>query len=110
MGAVTTEQRGALVNWASRKPKIRRVMLFGSRVKGTHREESDLDIAVELEPGEDSNATLAVWMDVSEPWKAELESFLPFPIDLQWRDVDGTTTYIDQGLSDACEPIYENAS
>ncbi len=110
MGAVTASQLDSLVQWASGKPRIRRVTLFGNRVKGTYREDSDLDIAVELEPGDDSNATLAVWMHFSDMWKKELESFLPFPVDLQWRDVDGTTTYIDKGLSDACEPIYEKAS
>lgn len=110
MSAITEVERNALRAWAARKPRIRRVSLFGSRVKGTHRADSDLDIAIELEPGEDSNATLTVWMHESDAWKEELAALFLFPIDLQWHDPFGTTEIINRGTSEACETVYERAS
>lgn len=36
-----------LIQWATRTPEVTRVWLFGSRIRGTHRPGSDLDVAVE---------------------------------------------------------------
>ena len=79
-------------------------------MKGTHHANSDLDIAVELEPSEDSNSTLAVWMHESDAWKVQVAALFPFPIDLQWHDSFGTTEVINRGTSEACEVVYERAS
>ena len=41
-----------LAVWAVQKPLIKRVFVFGSRVRGDHDEQSDLDVAVELDQTE----------------------------------------------------------
>lgn len=107
MSALTEIQRRALSSWGARNLRIRRIVLFGSRVKGTHGQDSDLDIAVEIESGEDSNATLATWMRFFDEWNTELNSVLPFRVDLQWRDCFGTTRVIEQGILEASELVYE---
>ena len=109
MSALTDMQRRALISWASLNPRVLRVIIFGSRVKGTHSQDSDLDIAVEIESGEDSDATLATWMRFSAEWRTELSSMLPFRIDLQWRDSFGETRVIEKGISEASELVYERA-
>lgn len=40
--------RPAIERWAMSFPAIHRVWLYGSRVKGTARPDSDLDVAVEI--------------------------------------------------------------
>ena len=110
MSTLTDLQRRRLTSWAARNPQIRRVVLFGSRVKGTHRANSDLDIAIELEAGEDSNATLANWMQFSNVWKREVSAIVPFEVDLQWLDRYGATSVIEQGVKEANEVVYARAS
>jgi len=41
-----------LAVWAVQKPLIKRVFVFGRRVRGDHDEQSDLDVAVELDQTE----------------------------------------------------------
>ena len=107
MSAITDVQHRALSSWAARNPRVLRVVLFGSRVKGTHRLDSDLDIAVELEPGEDSDAILATWIHHCDDWKTEMSSIVPFDVDLHWRDIFGTTGVVDQGINEASEVVYD---
>src|SRR5438105_638499 len=57
----------ALGRWASRHPQIKRVYLFGSRVRGDHHRDSDLDIAVELDENLDESGGLATWMIELKP-------------------------------------------
>ena len=38
----------AVAKWAGTEPLIRKAYLFGSRVRGDHRSDSDLDVAVEI--------------------------------------------------------------
>lgn len=39
----------ALLEWARQDPILAKIHLLGSRVKGDHRPDSDIDIAVELD-------------------------------------------------------------
>jgi len=50
----------SIARWAAENPEVRRVWVFGSRAKGTHGPNSEIDIAVELEPVGDSEETLRV--------------------------------------------------
>lgn len=109
MRFLTEVQRRALASWAARNPAIRRVVLFGSRVKRTHRADSDLDIAIELEPCEDPNATLANWMHLSTGWTVEVSEVVPFKVDLQWLDTFGTTKVIERAIEEASETVYVRA-
>lgn len=38
----------ALHRWAQSHPQVGRIWLYGSRVRGTHRPDSDLDVAIEV--------------------------------------------------------------
>ena len=66
--------------WAKGKPLVKRVYLFGSRVRGDHGAKSDIDIAVELDPsafqGSDESGGLATWMFETKGWRGELQGFI----------------------------------
>ncbi len=43
---LTLDQKRAFRTWARNEPLIKEVYLFGSRAKGTAKQESDVDIAI----------------------------------------------------------------
>ncbi|MBN1239185.1 MAG: nucleotidyltransferase domain-containing protein [Gammaproteobacteria bacterium] len=64
-----------LQDWATSKPEIRSLWLFGSRVRGTPRSDSDLDIAYLATDGvDDVTAALAR----EQEWTAEIASWCPY--------------------------------
>lgn len=99
--------------WARAKPLVKRVYLFGSRVRGDHGADSDLDIAVELDPavfqGADESGGLATWMFESKGWKGELETLIPLNVQLERYHPDQTPT-VGQGLAQSSKLVYEKAT
>jgi uncharacterized protein len=91
----------AIVAWASQKPLVMRVFIFGSRARGDHRPDSDLDVAVELDPrefqGVDDSGGVATWMFESEGWKEELQALVPHKVQLELSLGEQTPT-IARGL------------
>ncbi len=81
----------AVCTWAESLPKVLRVGLFGSRAKNMHREDSDVDIAVELDPsllkGEDP---FTHWMFENKRMLATLQPLIANPIDFQLYQIGGT--------------------
>ncbi|HMX53719.1 MAG TPA: nucleotidyltransferase domain-containing protein, partial [Plasticicumulans sp.] len=49
----------------ARYPGIERVLVFGSRAKGTYRNASDIDLAV-LAPGMDDETFAQLWNDLDD--------------------------------------------
>ena len=92
--------------WAAEKPEIRAVRFFGSRVKGTHRTRSDIDIAITLMPNLDGSGGLATWMGESDKWERELFIILPHKVQLEW-DAGSRTKIIEKGLREASIQVYE---
>lgn len=99
-----------LTVWAKQKPLIGRVFVFGSRVRGDHRPDSDIDIAVELDPehfrGTDESGGWATWMLETDGWKEELQKLLPFNVQLERYHTDQTPT-IACGLARSSVLVYE---
>lgn len=97
-------------NWARGKPLIKRVYLFGSRVRGDHKPTSDLDIAVELDrsafTGSDETGGLATWMFESEAWRNELKVLIPLEIQLV-RYHPAQTPTVNRGIGRSSQLIYE---
>lgn len=91
--------------WAIHQRLIRRVFLFGSRVRNDHREDSDLDIAIEL-IYPDIDTALANWSFESDTWKRELQEFVPWQIDLQLLCSQGTATIVS-GVAQSSILVYE---
>jgi predicted nucleotidyltransferase len=105
-----SEAEGLIADWARSKPLIRRVFLFGSRVRGEEKPDSDLDIAVELDPeyfpAPDESGGIATWMFETTGWKDELQSIVPFAVDLE-QLCPGETPTIESALQQSSRLVYE---
>ena len=75
-----TELAEIVAVWASETPIVREAYLFGSRVKGTHGSNSDLDVAIVLFG---DNEGYAYWLCEAEKLRISLSRQLPVPCDLQ---------------------------
>jgi predicted nucleotidyltransferase len=109
MNAPMTEMAAIMAAWAEARPRVRRVWLFGSRVKGTQRRDSDVDVAVEIEPVADSEESLLVWLNNGERWRGELEQEIGLLVNLEWFDPDGSTPNVQGALREASVLIYDRA-
>jgi predicted nucleotidyltransferase len=86
-----------LVSWAHDKPEIAELWLFGSRARGDHRYDSDLDLAVIMSAGEEGER-LGAWIGSAKEWEAELVTLLPVHVDLDIGDADIATTIVAPAL------------
>jgi predicted nucleotidyltransferase len=101
----------ALFQWADEKGVIRRLWLFGSRLRGTYGAESDLDIAIEIVPIGQDEDILTTWVSERGGWRAELQTILPYTVDLQLYDVSGLAPdNIAQYVSCCSALVYERAA
>lgn len=92
--ATTMEQIVAsLREWATGKRLISHVYIFGSRVKGTFKPDSDIDIAIKIQ-FEDADTAFAHWVASSNIWQTELSAIIAFPVDLQWFHSAATPTIV----------------
>lgn len=93
----------ALRQWASAQSQVGRLWLYGSRVKGTHRPDSDLDVAVSV------NALLTTGADKERFWatliagSAELSAACNLRVSVQCNATPG----VDAGVAESGVLIYE---
>lgn len=99
----------AVAKWARSKPIVMRVYLFGSRVRGDHRPDSDLDIAVELVPDLDESGGLATWMHEKKEWIEELKALIPLKLQLERYHPVQTPTVV-KGIERSSQLIYEKTT
>lgn len=99
------EAKYVVSTWAATQRLIQRVYFFGSRVRNKHREDSDLDIAIEL-IYPDCDCALAHWMFESNEWQNQLESLLPWPLDMQHFNKNSTPTVLS-GLAQSSVLVYQ---
>lgn len=62
----------AIQQWAATIPYRIRVIVFGSRVNGLPRDDSDFDIAIEFTDGLDQSDIAADWDSLHVVWQNEL--------------------------------------
>jgi predicted nucleotidyltransferase len=83
---IRPEWKDQVARWASSKPEIAQVYFYGSRVLGTAREDSDLDVAIVLavdEADEDCfTEVMSLWSD-RKAWEAELSCLVGVAVDLE---------------------------
>jgi predicted nucleotidyltransferase len=110
MGAFDNDVQDTLTGWAEATPRIRRLWIFGSQAKGTHEPDSDIDIAIEIEPVGDSEETLTLWIVNSENWHAQLQQCISLQVDLEWFDPDGSTPKVHGALRETGVLVYDRAT
>ena len=109
---ISENEKEVLVRWARGQPVVKRLRIFGSRARGDHRPNSDLDIAVELDAesirGTDESGGLTTWISENRKWKQELEGRLPYSVQLELYEGSQTPT-VQKGVSESSVVVYERA-
>ena len=94
-----------VTTWASQKRHISTVHFFGSRVRGDHHPDSDIDIAVALNQTDPDDA-FAYFASQQQVWHDELRELLcPLVIDLEWSHPTATPT-IALALSESSITVF----
>jgi predicted nucleotidyltransferase len=86
----------SLVNWASKNKSISRIWLYGSRIKGTYNEDSDLDIAVEIDEKSISEDITTYSTFETENVQKALQAFIPYKVHLEivYEDTPHVLSYL----------------
>jgi predicted nucleotidyltransferase len=87
-----------LADWADGGHGVTAVYLFGSRVRGDHRPDSDVDIRLYLEEWLSDEATLRWWMEQNETDFAALKARLPGPLAIHREPSDDADAAIRAGM------------
>src|SRR5690242_12295737 len=93
----------ALAQWARGRHRISAVYVFGSRLRGSARPDSDLDVAVQLNSSVD--ALVDDFILAAGQWREELSRLVPYPVDLQLadrREAPNVWAYLGAG----CAEVY----
>ena len=70
---IPDEWKRGLREWAEANSNVRQLWLFGSRVRGDAREDSDVDLALALMPGDGkTDAALGNYFALEGEWKQQL--------------------------------------
>jgi predicted nucleotidyltransferase len=101
------DMAAAVAKWASTQPLVRKAYLFGSRVRGTHRPDSDLDVAIELSTLSGDDSPLTTWICEAQELKSSIVGVCPVIIDLNWYGSAGETPYVHAGLEALCIVVYD---
>ncbi len=90
---ITDGDKEAIIGWARSFPEIAQVWLYGSRARGDHHPNSDIDLAI-VTVGQTLSERQVCWM--SAEWKNGLN--LTHKVDLEWHDPDAETTNVGPGV------------
>jgi predicted nucleotidyltransferase len=83
--------------WIQPVPDIPAVYLFGSRVRGDHRRDSDVDVRLYVHEWDVCQKTLCWWQTQNETDFAELKARLPGPLALHRENQDDADAHIRAG-------------
>jgi len=98
----------AIRQWAAGNPIVERVHIFGSRVRGTHRPDSDLDVAIEhgVLPGDADHFTTGLCE--RSTWCSELQALTKCKVDV-WSYRPGETPTVEAGITESSVIVYERS-
>ena len=106
MRSVSSADLCTIRDWARSQPTVLRVWLYGSRAKEEHREDSDIDLAIET-AGEDEDEAQLAFSDLPKSFK-RLDGFaLSHVPDVNWYYPGADLDYVGPGVSKDGILIYE---
>ena len=86
-----------LAEWIDPAPGIPAIYLFGSRVRGDHRPDSDVDVRLYLDEWNVCETTRVWWQRQNETDFAELKARLPGPLSIHREKEDRADNDIRRG-------------
>jgi predicted nucleotidyltransferase len=86
-----------LAQWVDAVPGIPAIYLFGSRVRGDHRPDSDVDVRVFLKEWSACTATSQWWGHQNSTEFGELKARLPGPLTIHRENEDAADVAIRKG-------------
>lgn len=86
-----------LARWVDDVPGVPAVYLFGSRVRGDHRPDSDVDLRLFLNEWSPVEATLTWWQEQNRTDFAAFKARLPGPLSLHREQSDDVDNKIREG-------------
>jgi predicted nucleotidyltransferase len=90
-----------MAQWVHAAPGITDIYLFGSRVRGDHRPNSDVDVRLYLDEWRhECGKTAQWWQDQNETDFAELKAKLPGPLAIHREKIDAADDNIRKGAKD----------
>jgi predicted nucleotidyltransferase len=100
------DMAASVAEWASAQPLVRKAYLYGSRVRGTHRSDSDLDVAIEIVSLPGDSGPLATWIGESHRLEASVAGVVPVFVHLEWYGGEQATPRIHKALKRSSLLVY----
>lgn len=100
----------AVAKWAATEPLVRKAYLFGSRVRGTHRPDSDLNVAIELPTPAPGKPPFDTWSCEAKWLRESIALILPVRVGLEWYGGPEHTPTVHAGLLCSSRVVYEAAA
>ena len=72
--------------WAGSNAFVRRLWIFGSQERGEATPDSDLDVAIEIDPLGNDESAYTSFVHEAGNWRAELQPMLTYKLHLKWYD------------------------
>ena len=85
---LTKPEIAAIRRWAKSHPEIQRVYLFGSRAKGTHDPDSDVDLAIQVDACDDDDDGQIAYMDFKKRLGPKPNPGIDPCVNLEWYSPD----------------------
>ena len=95
-----------VAEWAESESLVTKAYIYGSRAKGNYREDSDLDVAVEIEKQHGDTNVLTTWICEGGGLEKRLSAILPFKVQLE--NIEGAETpIVSSGVKSSSILVYE---
>ena len=95
-----------VAEWANSEPLVRIAYVYGSWVKGTATESSDVDVAIKLNLKYGAKRERLDWAFEKQPLINSLQALLPYPVQLEWYD-PVQTPKVHKGIMEASVLVYD---
>ncbi len=101
--------KNIIAKWADSEPLVTKAYIFGSRARGDHGEDSDLDVAIEIEMRRGDENKLAIWIFEKQGLEDRLSRLIPFSLQLEHLNGNETPTVLS-GVERGSILVYERTA